>query len=365
MNDHNIFVGIDFHKRYSVISAQDGAGNRLLEARVNGNTPDGFKRVFSQLPGKSKVAMEACWNWGKLYDILEGLPGIEEIVLSHPYKTRIIAESQIKTDKLDARKLAELLRGNFISRAYAPSREVRRQKEKLRQRLYWVRVRTAVRNRVHILLDRQPALKMPQRSDLFTGRGMKILRSLRLPDGEQFLLEQNLECLEMLERHVKMIEKEMACLCEEDDDLRLLCSLPGLGTTLAPVIGLEIDNINRFVRSDKLVAYAGLAASTHSSGGKTYHGKMLWQSNRWLKWAFIEAAWVAVGCDSYFGAMYHEYRARGKGANTAITRVARRLCQITWQVLKEHRPYEHREYSTINHFPGALSPEGDGLCKTA
>lgn len=365
MNDSKVFVGIDYHKRYSVISVVNASGGRLLEVRVDGNTRNGFQKVFSRLPGPATVAMEACWNWGKLHDLLEEVPNVEEIVLSHPYKTRIIAESQIKTDKLDARKLAELLRGNFISRAYAPSREVRQQKEKLRQRLYWVRVRTAVRNRVHIILDRQAVLEMPQRSDLFTGRGMKILRSLRLPDRDQFLLDQNLECLEMLERHVKAIEKEMACLCKEDEDLRLLCSLPGLGTTLAPVIGLEIDNIERFPRSDKLVAYAGLAASTHSSGGKTYHGKMLWQSNRWLKWAFIEAAWVAIGCNPYFGTMYRQYRARGKGANTAITRVARRLCQIVWHVLKERRPYEHREYTTINYFPGALSTKGDGLRKTA
>jgi len=363
MNDRNIFVGIDFHKRYSVISAQDSAGNRLLEARINGNTPDGFKKAFSQLPGKSKVAMEACWNWGKLYDILDGLPGIEEIVLSHPYKTRIIAESQIKTDKIDARKLAELLRGNFISRAYAPSKEVRRLKETLRQRLYWVRLRTCVRNRVHILLDRQIALEMAQRSDLFTGKGMKILKSLRLPDQrQQTLLNQDLECLELLDRHIKEIEKDMTYLCRENEDLRLLCSVPGLGITLAPVIGLEIDDITRFVRSDKLVAYSGLAPSTHSSGGKTYHGKMLWQSNRWLKWAFIEAAWVAIGCDPYFGSLYREYRAQGKGANTAITRVARRMCKIVWQVLNQKRPYEKRSYAMISEFSGALSVKTDGLC---
>lgn len=125
MNDSNIYVGIDYHKRYSVISAVDGTGRRLLEARVNGNTPDGFRAVFRRLPGPAKVAVEACWNWGKLHDILEEMPEVEEIVLSHPYKTRIIAESQIKTDKLDARKLAELLRGNFISRAHAPARHVR------------------------------------------------------------------------------------------------------------------------------------------------------------------------------------------------------------------------------------------------
>ena len=365
MNDSNVYVGIDYHKRYSVISAVDREGGRLLEARVNGNTPEGFRAIFGRLPGPAKVAVEACWNWGRIHDILEEMPEVEEIVLSHPYKTRIIAEAQIKTDKLDARKLADLLRGNLISRAHAPSRHVRALKETLRQRLYWVRVRTAVRNRVHILLDRQPKLEMPQRSDLFTGRGMKILRALRLPERDQQLLDQDLECLEMLDRHVKAIEKEMSELAKTNEDLGLLCSIPGIGTTLGPVIGLEIDNISRFSRADKLVAYAGLAPTTHSSGGKTYHGKMLWQSNRWLKWAFIEAAWVAIGCDSYFGGLYREYRLRGKGANHAITRVARRMCQIVWQVLRDKRPYEKREHASTMIFPERSGLRGDGLRQKA
>jgi hypothetical protein len=84
MNDSNVFVGIDYHKRYSVISAVDGAGRRLLEARVNGNTPDGGRTTFKRLPGPAKVAVEACWNWGKLHDMLEELPEVEEIVLSPP-----------------------------------------------------------------------------------------------------------------------------------------------------------------------------------------------------------------------------------------------------------------------------------------
>lgn len=362
MNNDTIYVGIDYHKRYSVISALDGAGNRLLETRVIGNTPEGFRRVFSQLPGKAKVAMEACWNWGKLYDILEGLPEVEEVVLSHPYKTRIIAEAQIKTDKLDARKLGELLRGNFVSRAHIPRREVRQRKQTLRQRLYWVRLRTAVRNRVHVLLDRQMALELPKRSDIFSGRGMKDLRALRLLEPDQNLLEQDLDLLELLDGHIKSIEKQMSRLCQENEQMRLLCTVPGLGVTLAPLIAMEIDDITRFSRSDKLVGYAGLAPSTHSSGGKTYHGKMLRQSNRWLKWAFIEAAWVAIGCDPYFGSLYREYRSRGKGANHAITRVARRMCQIVWHVLHEGREYEKREYVTSQtNFPERSRSMCDGL----
>ena len=78
---------------------------------------------------------------------------------------------------------------------------------------------------------------------------------------------------------------------------------------------------------------------------------MLWQSNRWLKWAFIEAAWVSLGCDAYFGSLYRDYRARGIGPNKAITRLARRMCKIVWQILTEKRPYEKRSYTTTTTFP--------------
>ena len=91
---------------------------------------------------------------------------------------------------------------------------------------------------------------------------------------------------------------------------------------------MEIDQIERFTRADKLCAYAGLVPTTHASGGKIAHGRMLPFCNRWLKWAFIEAAWVAVGCSDYFGTFYRKQRLRGKGANDAIAIVARRMATI-------------------------------------
>jgi len=72
---------------------------------------------------------------------------------------------------------------------------------------------------------------------------------------------------------------------------------------------------------------------------------MLWQCNKWLKWAFIEAAWIAVGCSAYFGGLYRHHRDRGKKANTAITIVARRLCGIAYHLLMENRCYEERCFS--------------------
>src|SRR5881392_2033375 len=101
-----------------------------------------FRSIFLGLDGKSKVVVEACLNWGRIYDLLGEIEQVEEVVLAHPLKTRLIADAQIKTDGLDAHGLATLLRGDLVARAYVPSKPTRQRKEVLRQRLYWARLRT-------------------------------------------------------------------------------------------------------------------------------------------------------------------------------------------------------------------------------
>jgi transposase len=147
------YVGIDIHKRYSVLVAVDERGRELKRGRVTGNTAFGFAQFFGGLEGPSKVVLEACWNWGRIYDLLQEIDAVEQVVLAHPCKTRLIADAQIKTDSLDACALATLLRGDLIARAYVPAKATRQRKEVLRQRLYWARLRTRIRNRVHALLD--------------------------------------------------------------------------------------------------------------------------------------------------------------------------------------------------------------------
>jgi len=104
------------------------------------------------------VVIEACWNWGVLYDLLEDTAGVAKVVLSHPAKNRIIADAQIKNDRIDAKALATLLRGDFVARVHVPSRDVRQRKNVVRQRLWLARVRTMIRNRIHCVIDRHPLL---------------------------------------------------------------------------------------------------------------------------------------------------------------------------------------------------------------
>src|SRR5881392_1979850 len=336
------YVGVDIHKKYSVLCALDESGRKLREGRVEGNSARGFAQFFAGLEGPSKAVVEACWNWGLIHDELEELEPVEEVVLAHSYKTRLIADAQIKTDRLDAHALGTLLRGNLVARAHVPERETRARKNLLRQRLYWARLRTMLRNRIHALLDRQRELELPQCSDIFGARGLGFLRRLELPEPDGTLLGEALALHGLIAQQMKAQEKRIAAEFQLEPSYKWLLSLPGVGPTLGAVMAAEIDRIDRFPNAEKLCAYAGVVPTTHASGGKTSHGRLLPFCNKWLRWALVEARWVAIGCSPYFGSLYRQHRARGKKANTAITIVARRMCRILWQLLSEKRDFEKR-----------------------
>lgn len=335
------YSAIDYHKKNSFISVVNEQGQRVAEAKIRGNAPAAFAQFFARLGNEpTKVVVEACWNWGWLHDVLQEIEQVEEVVLAHPYKTRVIAEAQIKSDKLDARILSQLLRGNFIARAHAPSWQTRQRRYLLRQRMFWVRVRTMVRNRVHALLARQHDLELPQRKDLFGAGGMKFLRSLSLSGLDAVLLKQDLEVLQQLDLQVKSSEREVGQQMGAETEVQQLQSIPGIGKLLAAVIAAEFDGAERFSTNKKLWGYCGLAPSTRSSDRRTWHGPLLGQCNKWLRWAFIEAAWVAISNSGYFGAIYSRQLARGKIPNHAIVVVARRLCEIAWKVLRQKRSFQ-------------------------
>lgn len=333
------YAGIDYHKRYSVVSIVNEEGELVREVRISHQYSGNFLRLLGGLDRPVKVVYESGFNWSWLYEILEGIENIESITLANPYKVRLIAEAQIKTDKISARALAMLLRLGVVPCCHVPSRRMRERKEVLRQRVFWVKQRTRIRNRIHKIIDKQHNLQMPQVTDMFGKKGRAALEKAELVEPDKLLLRQNLLMLDQLNAVIKEGEKQIKADGADDRQRTILESIPGIGLIIASIMGTETDGIERFKEPNRYVAYAGLAPSTHSSGGKTYNGRMINQCNKWLKWAFIEAAWVAVGCSSYFGGLYRAHRARGKKANTAITIVARRMCRIVWQLLTQDRFY--------------------------
>jgi len=348
------YVGIDYHKKYSHVTAIDEKGSVIRSKRLE-NKPESFQEFFKRLDGPSEAVLEASRTWGVMYDLLEDLEEVESVELAHSLRVRAIAEAKIKTDKIDSHILAQLLRADLIPGAYIPDKETRLFKEMIRQRIFLVRMRTRLKNRIHVLLDRLH-IPLPSVTDIFGKRGIDYMRKLDLPGVDGEILRENLQLLETLNTLIKEAEREIESLLGEDPRVKLLRTVPGFEPILAALAVLEIDRIERFISPSKLASYTGLVPSTYASGGKIFHGRLLPMSNKWLRWVWGEAAWASIRTSPYCR-VYFESHKRHKGPHTAAIALARRLSVVIWHVLKENRVYEERPFQGQRRTPiTATSP---------
>jgi transposase len=337
------YIGVDYHKRYSYVVIKDKEGKVERRASVN-NTREEFRQLLK--PYRSgKAVLEATRNWELAYDWLEEI--LDDVALAHPLKVRAIAEARIKTDKISADILCDLLRSDLLPEAYVPSKETREAKNILRQRMFFVRVQTMVKNRIYTILDRHPEItsQAPEVSDIFGVSGMNWLKQAILPGQDNRLLAAELELLQALMKKISESNRMVKELAQGDKRVNLLKSIPGLGPFFSVLVAQEIDDISRFRSNKKLCAYAGLVPSTYASGGKVFHGRIIKTGNKWLRWAFIEAVHPAISCDADLFAYYQRLKIK-KGANAAKVATARRLLTIAYRVLSQDRLYERRNKRT-------------------
>lgn len=333
------YIGVDYHKKYSYLVVKDKDGHVEGRGTVNNTKQEVQQFLKPFLPGTAVI--EATRNWGLIYDWLEEI--LDDVTLAHPLKVKAIAEARIKTDKISADILADLLRASLLPKAYAPGRQTREIKNVLRQRMFFVRIQTMVKNRIYDILDRHPdqLCRAPTVSDLFGSQGMNWLSRIVLPGKDSELLVSEIELFKFLRDKVDESNSVVRELAKRDDRIKLLKSIPGVGPFFSVLILYEIDDINRFRDEKKLCAYAGLVPSTHASGGKLFHGRITKTGSKWLRWAAIEAAQTAVRCNSEFQAYYQRIKVR-KGTNAAKVATARRLLTIVYRLLRHGRFYERR-----------------------
>lgn len=334
------YIGIDAHRRYSQLTVMKEDGRIVNRHRIN-NDRKSIKETLSAYSDNSgsKAVLESGWNWGMMHDMFKEY--VDDVKVAHPLKVKAIAEARIKTDKISADTLAHLLRADLIPECYVRDGNSRRIQQVLRQRLFLVRMQTMVKNRIHNLVDRQEDIREEAQgyTDLFGTKGMQFLRSAELPVLERKLLDGQLELLEALRTRIKSVESILEQLKENDEVVEHLKTIPGLGKFFAMLLRHEIDKIERFPTSDKLCSYAGLVPSTYSSGGKTFHGKIIKQGNKYIRWALIEAVVPAIRSDAQLRAYYYSMKAK-KGSNSAKVATARRLLKIVHQVWRENRTYK-------------------------
>lgn len=333
-NMQQMYVGLDVHKNFIQGCILDKEGKVILEQKFK-NEPHSMDLFLSNIQQDSKVALESCSCWQYVYDYLSDA-GYKNLVLANPSRVRLIATSRKKTDKHDAKVLADLLRMNMLPESYAPPLETRYERQITRHRLSLVRLRADVKRKVNALLLRHGY--QHEYSDLFGKAGMEQLYSLDLPMCDRFELDNYLKTIDFLTEKINNTQDRVEDFVKYNPQARLLMSIKGIDYYSALMISAEIGDARRFNSAKKIISYAGLNPSISQSGDKCYVGHISKQGNNNLRWILVECANIAIMHDSRFALFYHRIKKR-KNHKVAIIATARKLLTIIYAMLMNNRNY--------------------------
>jgi transposase len=345
------YIALDAHKRYSFATVEESSGAILQEARINHS--HGAIRGFLEKwrPG-TQVAVEATGNWYWIVKEIEQAGMVPQLV--QPRRAKMMLATTNKTDKLDCHGLNRLQRTGTLPTVWIPPEEIRDLRDLPRTRMVLSRERTRLKNRILATLAKY-ALSVEGATDAFGKRGLQELKQKLelLPPHTKYTVERLLELLQLTEVQIAGFEKHMKESLASSAELELLQSLPGVGFILSTVILLEVGDIKRFPSATNLCGYSGTTPRVHGSGDKFRYGQLRNDVNRYLKWAFMEAAnsvslQRASHPTRHVTKLYLRIRSR-KGHQKAVGAVARHLAEATFHILNKGVPYRE---------PGISSTKG-------
>src|SRR5918998_5465171 len=280
-----VYVGIDLHRKRSHVAVVDDRGEQLVSRRLV-NDAARFRELLGELGEDARFALEATYGWEWLADLLEAEG--RELHLAHPLRTKAIASARVKTDAVDARTLAQLLRADLLPEAYVAPRELRDLRDLLRHRVALTQIRSALKNRVHAQLARHGIQR--QHADLFGAGGREFLTELALREPPRQRLDSLLALIGDFDREIDIATEEIDARAKVDDRVAVLTQIRGLGPYTAMLVIAEVGDVTRFPSARKLCAWAGLTPTVRSSDGKARLGHIPGQGSPAPRWALVEAA---------------------------------------------------------------------------
>jgi len=323
-------VGIDLHRRRSVICRMGADGEVVESVRID-NDRSALLREVAKAGGGAQVAIEATYGWYWAVDALQE-HGFR-VHLAHPKGLKTFEGRRVKTDWVDARELADLLRLGRFPEAYIAPPELRELRELVRHRAKLVGVRTGQKASLHAVLGKCGVI--PTLGDLFGPGGCKILDSLRLPEPYASRVASQRRLLLMLDNEIDMVEHELYRRLKDDPGYQALLRLKGVGPTFAAIFIAEIGDVHRFGSAHQLACWAGLTPRVYASDTKTRRGHISKQGSRLLRWAAIEAC--QRSCEPYVAQHRQRIRDRRGKTVTQISKVAaaRKLLHVVYYTLRD------------------------------
>jgi transposase len=246
-----------------------------------------------------EVALEATGNSWAVAAVL-ARRGVR-VVVSNPYKTRAIAEAKVKTDKIDAAVLAELLAANFLPAVWTPDEGTHLLRRLVVRRTHLVRQRTRIKNQIQAVLHRN-LIPRCTAADLFGRKGRAWLAEQELPADEHQAVAGLLRQLDFFAVELREVDQQFGAEALARPEVRRLMTIPGVDATVAVSIVAAVGEFRRFSAAEKLVAYLGLNPRVHQSGGQpASHGRITKQGRAHARGMLVEAAWVAVKSPAHCG----------------------------------------------------------------
>jgi transposase len=330
------YIGLDVHKRVVEACVIDTSGTIVGRERFALN-----RRTLELIATKlfkpsDQVALEATTNCWSVADVLR--PHVAKVVVSNPMATKAIAMAKVKTDKVDALALAQLLRCDFLPEVWPPDEATRRLRELTGRRSALVGQRTTMRNRIHSVLAVrliEAPLRLFERAE-----SLQWLQTVELDAQGRMLIDSDLRQLAFLDAEIALLDKELAERGHANEQVKLLMTLPGVDVATAEAMLAAWGDATRFPDADRAAAYLGLVPSTKQSADKCYHGPITKRGNSHARWMLIQAA---QHLDRHPGPLGHFFRRllKKKTRNVAVVAGARKLAWIGWTMLKTGEPYRY------------------------
>jgi transposase len=328
------FIALDVHRDFCEVAIKDESGLRLA-GRVK-SSPAELGLFAQSLAPDDQVALEATGPAQAIAGILR--PHVGRVVIANTRKLRAIAESKVKTDKVDAKTLCELLAAGFLPAVFSPDEFTRALRRRLQRRAKLVRSRTRAKNECHAVLARNLKGRPPM-TDIFGKAGRQWLAALELPADESETVQGCLREVDFLDCEVGLIESELASEALGSDEIRRLMTVPGVSLVSAAAFVAAVGDIHRFHSPKKLVSYVGLDPRVRQSGeAPARHGHISKQGSPEARHMLCEAAWVVVRTPGPLRAFYERVRAR-RGAQVALVATARKLSVLFWHLLTREQDY--------------------------
>ena len=349
------YVGIDLHKRLLVACILDGAGKVLAELRleeVSRRSVEGFCRLH--LKSEDVVVMEATTHVWAVFRLIR--PYVARVVVSNPVATKAIAQAKIKTDKVDAHVLAQLLRLDFLPTVWAPDEELSKLRELTARRGRLVQDRTKLINRIRSCLAMR-LLDCP--FSLIEKSGREWLERVQLDEDGRALVDGDLRLIDAVQAEIAGLDQRLARRVYQDERVKLLMTLPGVSQQVAQAVVAAVGEIERFASPEKLAAYLGLVPSTRQSANRCYHGPITKAGRVHARWALVQAGHCARVDPGPLGHFFHKLKRR-KSHNVAVVAVARKLAMLAWHILTSGKPYRYAKPSSVEGKLSKLRVAGSG-----